>query len=129
MPWLPGTYDPDLNLYYFGTGNPQPVLTGSSREGDNLYTCSIVAINPDTLSSLDLYRYVRFVENNGQNAERWRHALWVKFAYPLAAAVMVYLAIPLVLGAIETALAPFATPAGIAPPGAVWIVTAAASQA
>ena len=48
MPWLPGTYDPELNLYYFGTGNPNPVLAGQSREGDNLYTCSIVAINPDT---------------------------------------------------------------------------------
>src|SRR5262245_5352617 len=48
MPWLPGTYDPDLNLYYIGTGNPQPVLTGQTRPGDNLYTCSIVAIRPDT---------------------------------------------------------------------------------
>jgi acido-empty-quinoprotein group A len=48
MPWLPGTYDPDLNLYYFGTGNPNPVLTGQSRAGDNLWTCSIVALNPDT---------------------------------------------------------------------------------
>jgi alcohol dehydrogenase (cytochrome c) len=48
MPWLPGTYDPDLNLYYFGTGNPNPVLAGQSREGDNRWTCSIVAINPDT---------------------------------------------------------------------------------
>jgi alcohol dehydrogenase (cytochrome c) len=48
MPWLPGTYDPELNLYYFGTGNPQPVLAGSSRPGDNLYTCTIVALNPNT---------------------------------------------------------------------------------
>ena len=48
MPWLPGTYDPELNLYYFGTGNPNPVLAGQSRAGDNLYTCSIVAIDPDT---------------------------------------------------------------------------------
>ena len=48
MPWLPGTYDPELNLYYIGTGNPQPVLTGQSRPGDNLWTCSIVALNPDT---------------------------------------------------------------------------------
>ena len=48
MPWLPGTYDSELNLYYFGTGNPQPVLAGGSREGDNLYTCTIVALNPVT---------------------------------------------------------------------------------
>jgi len=39
MPWLPGTYDPELNLYYVGTGNPNPVLAGQSREGDNLWTC------------------------------------------------------------------------------------------
>ena len=48
MPWVPGTYDPELNLYYFGTGNPNPVLAGQSRTGTNLWTCSIVAINPDT---------------------------------------------------------------------------------
>jgi acido-empty-quinoprotein group A len=48
MPWLPGTYDPELNLYYVGTGNANPVLSGQSRKGDNLWTASIVAINPDT---------------------------------------------------------------------------------
>jgi alcohol dehydrogenase (cytochrome c) len=46
--WMPGTYDPELNLYIVGTGNPNPVLAQQSRKGDNLYTCSIVAINPDT---------------------------------------------------------------------------------
>jgi acido-empty-quinoprotein group A len=48
MPWMPGTYDPQLNLYYFGTGNPNPVHDGESRKGDNLWTCSIIALNPDT---------------------------------------------------------------------------------
>jgi alcohol dehydrogenase (cytochrome c) len=48
MTWLPGTYDPELHLYYLGTGNPNPVLTGRSRKGDDLYTCSIVALNVDT---------------------------------------------------------------------------------
>ncbi len=46
--WMPGTYDPELNLYFLGTGNPNPVMAEKSRKGDNLYTCSIVAINPDT---------------------------------------------------------------------------------
>jgi alcohol dehydrogenase (cytochrome c) len=46
--WMTGTYDPDLNLIYWGTGNPTPVLNATSRPGDNLYTCSIVALNPDT---------------------------------------------------------------------------------
>ena len=48
MTWLTGTYDPELNLLYWGTGNPNPVLAGQGREGDNLWTCSIVALNPDT---------------------------------------------------------------------------------
>jgi acido-empty-quinoprotein group A len=46
--WMPGTYDPELNLYIVGTGNPNPVMAEKSRKGDNLYSCSIVAINPDT---------------------------------------------------------------------------------
>jgi len=46
--WMAGTYDPDLNLIYWGTGNPTPVLEGKTRPGDDLYTCSIVALNPDT---------------------------------------------------------------------------------
>jgi len=48
MTWMTGTYDPDLHLLYWGTGNPTPVLNGKPRPGDNLYTCSIVALNPDT---------------------------------------------------------------------------------
>jgi acido-empty-quinoprotein group A len=48
MTWLPGTYDPELNLLYWGTGNPNPVYAGQSRKGTNLWTCSIVALNPDT---------------------------------------------------------------------------------
>jgi len=47
MTWMTGTYDPDLHLVYWGTGNPTPVLNGTTRPGDDLYTCSIVALNPD----------------------------------------------------------------------------------
>jgi len=46
--WMTGTYDPELNLVYVGTGNPTPVLNGDARPGDNPWTCSIVAIHPDT---------------------------------------------------------------------------------
>jgi alcohol dehydrogenase (cytochrome c) len=46
--WNTGTYDPDLNLMFVGTGNPTPVLNGAARPGDNPWTCSIVALNPDT---------------------------------------------------------------------------------
>ncbi|HVT94400.1 MAG TPA: acido-empty-quinoprotein group A [Bryobacteraceae bacterium] len=47
--WIPGAYDPETNLYIFGTGNPTPAFTNGTRgEGDNLYTCSLVALNVDT---------------------------------------------------------------------------------
>jgi alcohol dehydrogenase (cytochrome c) len=46
--WMTGTYDPQLNLLFVGTGNPTPVLNGPARPGDNRWTDSIVAINPDT---------------------------------------------------------------------------------
>jgi alcohol dehydrogenase (cytochrome c) len=48
-PWVPGSYDPESHLYYFGTGNPSPAYTTGTRgPGDNLYTCSIVALNVET---------------------------------------------------------------------------------
>jgi alcohol dehydrogenase (cytochrome c) len=46
--WITGTYDPELNLVFVGTGNPTPVLAAQTRPGDNPWTCSIVALNPDT---------------------------------------------------------------------------------
>ncbi len=46
--WTTGTYDPQVNLVFVGTGNPTPVLNGNERPGDNPWTCSIVALNPDT---------------------------------------------------------------------------------
>jgi alcohol dehydrogenase (cytochrome c) len=46
--WMTGTYDPALNLLFVGTGNPTPVLNGPARPGDNPWTCSIVALDPDT---------------------------------------------------------------------------------
>lgn len=48
MTWIPGTYDPELNLLYWGIGNPNPVHAAQGRKGDNLWTCSVVALNPDT---------------------------------------------------------------------------------
>ena len=48
MTWQPVTYDPELNLLYVTTGNPQPVIAFRNREGANLFTASIVALNPET---------------------------------------------------------------------------------
>ena len=46
--WVTPTYDPDLNLLYYGTGNPCPDFDGEVREGDNLFTDSGVAVDADT---------------------------------------------------------------------------------
>jgi alcohol dehydrogenase (cytochrome c) len=46
--WIPGAYDPETHLYMFGTGNPTPAYTTGRGEGDNLFTCSLVAVNVDT---------------------------------------------------------------------------------
>ncbi|MGE3704882.1 MAG: pyrroloquinoline quinone-dependent dehydrogenase, partial [Vicinamibacterales bacterium] len=46
--WTTGAYDPDLNLLYYGTGNPGPDFHGANREGDNLYSDSLVAVDADT---------------------------------------------------------------------------------
>ncbi len=63
--WLPGTYDPELNTVYWGTGNPAPDYDGSIRPGDDLYTSCLLALDPDTgalkwyfqFSPHDLYDY------------------------------------------------------------------------
>ena len=46
--WVTGSYDPELNLVYWGTGNPGPDWNGEAREGDNLYSDSVVALDADT---------------------------------------------------------------------------------
>jgi len=48
MTWMPGTYDPELNLLYWPTGNTNPVFAGQGRPGANLWTESIVALDADT---------------------------------------------------------------------------------
>ena len=46
--WMPGTYDPGLNLLYWGTSNASPDFDGSVRPGDDLYTACVLALNPDS---------------------------------------------------------------------------------
>jgi alcohol dehydrogenase (cytochrome c) len=47
--WVAGSYDPETQLYIFGTGNPSPSwTTGLRGDGDNLYTCSLVALDVNT---------------------------------------------------------------------------------
>ena len=46
--WLTGTYDPETKLLYWPTGNPCPDYNGDERKGDNLYTASVLALDPAT---------------------------------------------------------------------------------
>jgi alcohol dehydrogenase (cytochrome c) len=46
--WMPGTYDPELDTVYWTTSNAAPDFDGSSRPGDDLYTASVLAIDPNT---------------------------------------------------------------------------------
>ena len=46
--WMPGTYDPELNLLYWTTSNAAPDFVGDSRPGDDLYTACVLALNPDS---------------------------------------------------------------------------------
>ena len=59
--WLTGSYDPDLDLLYWGTGNPGPDWNPDQRPGDNLYTDSVIALDPDTGS---LEWYFQFTPND-----------------------------------------------------------------
>ena len=46
--WITGSYDPELNLVYWGTGNPGPDYNGEVRVGDNLYSDCVIALDADT---------------------------------------------------------------------------------
>ena len=46
--WLTGSYDPDAKLLYWPTGNPCPDYNGDERKGDNLYSNSVLALDPET---------------------------------------------------------------------------------
>ena len=46
--WMPGTYDPGLNLVFWTTSNPDPDFAGAVRPGDDLYTDCVLALDPDT---------------------------------------------------------------------------------
>ena len=59
--WLTGSYDPDLNLMYWGIGNPGPDWNPELRPGDNLYSDSVVALDPETG---ELEWYFQFTPND-----------------------------------------------------------------
>ena len=59
--WLTGSYDPELDLTYWGIGNPGPDWNPAQRPGDNLYSDSVVALDPDTG---DLKWHFQFTPND-----------------------------------------------------------------
>jgi len=59
--WVTGSYDPELNLTYWGIGNPGPDWNPDQRPGDNLYSDSVVALNADTG---ELVWYFQFTPND-----------------------------------------------------------------
>jgi alcohol dehydrogenase (cytochrome c) len=64
--WMTGSYDPDLNLIFWGIGNPWPDWDPESREGDNLYSDSAIALDPDTGN---LKWYFQFTPNDGMDLD------------------------------------------------------------
>ena len=55
--WLTGTFDPELDLLYWTTGNPCPDYNGDGRKGDNLYSDSVLALRPATGKLVWYYQY------------------------------------------------------------------------
>jgi alcohol dehydrogenase (cytochrome c) len=105
-PWLTGSYDPKLNLTYWGTGNASSTLYGSHRLGDNLYTASLVALDPDTgnlkwyfqETPHDIYDYdsapepvLIDIDRNGKRQELVVHPSKNGYAYVLDRATGKYL--------------------------------------
>jgi len=62
--WLTGSFDPALNLLYWTVGNPGPQIDRSGRAGDNLFSDSVVALNPDTGARVWHYQ---FTPNDGHD--------------------------------------------------------------
>ncbi len=54
--WITGSYDPELDLMYWGTGNPAP-WASQTRDGDNLYTSSVLAMRPKTGEIVWYYQF------------------------------------------------------------------------
>lgn len=60
--WITGSFDPDLNLTYWGVGNPGPDWNPGQRPGDNLYSDAVVALDADTG---ELKWHFQFTPNDG----------------------------------------------------------------
>jgi PQQ-dependent dehydrogenase (methanol/ethanol family) len=67
--WLTGSYDPELNLLYWTTGNPAPSFNPDVRKGDNLYSDSVLALDPDTGKLVWHYQFTPNDSHDWDSAE------------------------------------------------------------
>ena len=77
--WVTGSYDPETNLTYWGTGNPGPDWNGAARLGDNLYSCSVDRARcrhrqAEVALPVLAARRVRLGRDAGSGARRYRLA-------------------------------------------------------
>lgn len=64
---------------------------------------NVVAVKPESLSIVGLHRYLEYLRANGLNTARFELAFWTKLVYPVATLVMIFLALPLLLGQLGSA--------------------------
>jgi alcohol dehydrogenase (cytochrome c) len=62
--WVTGSYDPATNLTFWGVGNPGPDWNGDGRIGDNLYSCSVIALDADTGKLKWYYQFTKHDEHD-----------------------------------------------------------------
>ena len=67
--WVTGAYDPDSNLSYWGTGNPNPGWNGDLRPGDNLFSDSVIALDADTGKMKWYYQFTPHDEYDWDSVE------------------------------------------------------------
>lgn len=77
-----------------------PRMTWQSRLSPELL--DIIAIQPDSLSTSGLYKYIRYLKGNGLSAGRYEMELWTRIVLPLATCVMVFVAVPFVFGPLRS---------------------------
>ena len=82
--WMPGSYDPQLDLIYWAIGNPCPDIAGEERIGDNLYTSSVVALSAKTG---ELKWYYQFTPHDTHDWDAVQPMLLVDEVWPAPSAV------------------------------------------
>jgi lipopolysaccharide export system permease protein len=63
----------------------------------------VVAVKPESLSAIGLHRYIDYLRENGLNTARFELAFWTKIVYPISTVVMIFFALPMVLGILRSA--------------------------